>query len=260
MVTETRTGMISGTEVGRGFTQYDVDRGPIVSRKTLGWSPIIAGTGAALSIQAILTFLGIGIGAAAVDPATQVDPTKGLGAGAVVWAILTGLIAYGLGGYFAGALSRPGGHVCGGGVHGMFSWALAGVIGMTITALSGAAILGGTASNPAAASRAAMATSDTGLSNSNGSLGSTIYGSGVVGKTGDQSATTSPSSTATNRTIAGVNEVDARVAAEKATRATSRFALFSALALFMGLVGGTVGGAIGRKYPPVVDPTVDNAA
>lgn len=62
------------------------------------WGPVLAGLFAALSTLATLTVLGLAIGAQAFDPNDQAS-SFGLGAG--IWAAISALIAFGIGGWFA---------------------------------------------------------------------------------------------------------------------------------------------------------------
>lgn len=70
------------------------------------WGPVIAGLFAALATLATLTVLGLAIGADAFDPG---DQAGGFGLGAGIWAAISTLIAFGVGGWLAArAAAVPG--------------------------------------------------------------------------------------------------------------------------------------------------------
>src|SRR5947199_10753691 len=52
------------------------------SFRRVSWAAVFAGVVITLVVQALLTLLGIGIGAANVEPLRQSDPGRGLGIGA----------------------------------------------------------------------------------------------------------------------------------------------------------------------------------
>ena len=69
------------------------------------WGPIIAGLLTALTTLVLLGLLGLAIGLTAVDArqaAAQGGPPAGAGPGSAIWAALSGLLAFLLGGYVAG--------------------------------------------------------------------------------------------------------------------------------------------------------------
>ena len=69
------------------------------------WGPIIAGLLTALTTLLLLGLLGVAIGLTAVDArqaAAQGGPPAGAGPGSAIWAALSGLLAFLLGGYVAG--------------------------------------------------------------------------------------------------------------------------------------------------------------
>jgi hypothetical protein len=117
----------------------------------VSWGAVFAGVVITLVLQALLTLLGIGIGAAKVEPLQQAEPGKGLTAGAAIWFLISTLIAVYVGAMIAGKKS---GSVTKGdrGLHGLLVWgtsAIIGVVSLTTTAgafLGGAgSLLGGTA-------------------------------------------------------------------------------------------------------------------
>jgi len=86
------------------------------------WRSIFAGVFIAFSLLAVLSVLGIAIGATVYGPTTNND-IRAWGTGAFVWALLSAIIAFGLGGFVAGrtiygaAKSAP--------FHGFLVWAVA---------------------------------------------------------------------------------------------------------------------------------------
>ena len=92
----------------------------------ISWGAVLAGVVVALVTQLILNMLGIGIGAATLDPAAGAAenpsaPTFSIGAG--IWFALSGIIASLAGGYAAGRLAgKPKESTAG--WHGLTAWAL----------------------------------------------------------------------------------------------------------------------------------------
>jgi hypothetical protein len=76
--------------------QYDVDVTTPTDR--VRWGPIMAGLFTALSTLALLSVLGLAIGASSFDPG---DQGRNFGIGAGIWGALSALLAFGLGGWMA---------------------------------------------------------------------------------------------------------------------------------------------------------------
>jgi pyruvate/2-oxoglutarate dehydrogenase complex dihydrolipoamide acyltransferase (E2) component len=90
----------------------------------VNWGAIIAGAVIALIIQFLLSLLGVGIGAATLDPAGGDNPDAGtFSIVSAVWYAVTGIIAAFAGGFIA---SRMSGRTLAssGALHGLTSWAV----------------------------------------------------------------------------------------------------------------------------------------
>jgi len=90
----------------------------------VSWAAVLAGVVAMLVTQLILNMLGIGVGAATLDPGTGDNPSvRSVSIGAGIWYALSGIIASFVGGYAAGRLcGRPKESTAG--WHGLTAWAL----------------------------------------------------------------------------------------------------------------------------------------
>lgn len=75
------------------LNSYDV-----VPRKGVSWRAIFAGTITVLSVMLILNLLGLALGFGSIEPTEESNPLSGLGTGALIWWIVSNLIAL-----FAGA-------------------------------------------------------------------------------------------------------------------------------------------------------------
>ncbi len=73
--------------------------------KRISWGAIFAGTLLAIVLMLLLNLLGLGIGLATVNPAEEANPFSGLGTGAIIWWVISNLIAIFAGGYVAGKLA-----------------------------------------------------------------------------------------------------------------------------------------------------------
>jgi hypothetical protein len=118
----------------------------------VAWGAVMAGVVVALITQIVLNMLGIGIGAATLDPMTGDNPdVRSFSIGAAAWWTVSGVIAAFCGGYVAGRLSgKPKEGTAG--WHGLTSWALTMLIvfaffGSAVSTVAGGAmrVVGGTA-------------------------------------------------------------------------------------------------------------------
>lgn len=99
----------------------DVD---VVNRKPIDlvrWGPIIAGLFAALSTLAVLTVLGLAVGLSSFTPG---EDLSGFGIGAGIWAAVSALLAFAVGGFLAARTAAVSGHN-NGILHGAMVWLVA---------------------------------------------------------------------------------------------------------------------------------------
>lgn len=94
----------------------------------ISWGAVFAGVAVALVSQLLLNMLGLGIGAATLDPATSGSPSAAaFSIGAAIWWTLSGIVASFLGGHAAGRLSgRPKESTAG--WHGLTTWAVTTIV------------------------------------------------------------------------------------------------------------------------------------
>ena len=71
----------------------------------ISWGAILAGVVVSLVVMLVLNLLGIGIGLASINPVTEQSPFSGVGTGAIIWWVVSNLIAIFAGGYTAARLS-----------------------------------------------------------------------------------------------------------------------------------------------------------
>src|SRR5829696_2599389 len=72
----------------------------------ISWGAVLAGVVVALVTQLILNMIGVGIGAATIDPGTGDNPSATtFSLGAAVWWALSGIVAALAGGFAAGRLA-----------------------------------------------------------------------------------------------------------------------------------------------------------
>ncbi|MGE0717115.1 MAG: PhnA-like protein [Alphaproteobacteria bacterium] len=109
----------------------------------VSWGAVAAGVAVALVTQALLNILGVGIGAATIDPASGDSPSAGsLAMGSAIWWALAGIVAAFAGGAVAGRLSgRPKRATAG--WHGLISWAATTLIVFWMVASAVGGIVGG---------------------------------------------------------------------------------------------------------------------
>src|SRR4051794_39907354 len=87
----------------REESRFDVVRNRgLGSPRRISWSAILAGVAVVLGMTLLLTLLGAGLGASSVNPTQEQHPFAGLGTGALIWMVITGIVAFFLGGWVAG--------------------------------------------------------------------------------------------------------------------------------------------------------------
>ena len=129
-----------------GDTSYAVN--PADPRLTatinkISWGAVFAGVVLALAAQFLLNLLGVGIGAAVLDPATSDNPTAtSFSIVGGLWFVVSGIVASFIGAYAASRLSgRPSKST--GGFHGITSWAVTTLVILYLLTTSVGALVGG---------------------------------------------------------------------------------------------------------------------
>jgi hypothetical protein len=124
-------------------TAHGVASSATAALNKVSWGAIFAGVAIALSTQFLLNLLGVGIGAAVLDPGTYDNPqasTFSIAGG--IWFVVAGIIASFAGGYVASRLSgRPSNST--GGYQGVTSWAVTTLIVLYLMTTSVGALVGG---------------------------------------------------------------------------------------------------------------------
>lgn len=94
-----------------------------VPRKGVSWRAIFAGTLTVISIMVVLNLIGLAIGFGSIEPTEESNPLKGLGTGALIWWILSNLIALFGGAYVAARVGVSFSNKSGI-IQGIMTWAL----------------------------------------------------------------------------------------------------------------------------------------
>ncbi|NLS07759.1 PhnA-like protein [Rhizobium sp. P32RR-XVIII] len=122
---------------------YVADPRVTASHHKISWGAIFAGVILALSTQFLLNLLGVGIGAAVLDPATSDNPaasTFSIIGG--LWFVAAGIVAAYIGGYVSSQVSgRPDKST--GGFHGVAAWGLTTLVVLYLLTTSVGALVGG---------------------------------------------------------------------------------------------------------------------
>lgn len=127
--------------IRRNTTEVNMD----VNVKRIAWGAIFAGALIMLVTMLLLSLLGLGIGLGSINPASEQQPMQGLGLGAIIWWVLSNLIAVFVGGYVAGKLANV--DFKGSGLlHGVIAWSLYTVISFYILTTTVGAIFSGVGS------------------------------------------------------------------------------------------------------------------
>lgn len=98
----------------------------------ISWSAIIGGIAIAIVTMLALNMLGLAVGAATVNPATDATPVApGLGTAGMVWLAASNLISLFLGGYVAGRMSGLANDTDGA-IHGLVTFGAVVILGLTV--------------------------------------------------------------------------------------------------------------------------------
>jgi hypothetical protein len=98
----------------------------------ISWGAIVAGVAIALVTMLALNMLGLALGAATINPATDATPVEpGLGTGAMIWLAASNLISLFLGGYVAGRMSGLANDTDGA-IHGLVTFGAVVLLGLTV--------------------------------------------------------------------------------------------------------------------------------
>jgi hypothetical protein len=204
--------------------------------KHISWGAIFAGLTTAVIIQLLLTLLGVGIGAASVDPLHERNSGEGLGVGAGLWFFISGIISMYVGGRVAGRFSgsatrqeRM--------LHGVFTWATTSILSVILLATAVGSLLGGAAS---------MLGSAAGVAAQNPSAQAAMnQPQALLSPTGREQVN-DPATRAQA-------EQKAREAGDKAAKRVSQSALWSFFALVLGGLAAAMGAR--SSAPKVVRDT-----
>src|SRR4029453_9530866 len=85
--------------------EFGRNRFGTIPPRRISWSAILAGVAVALGVSILLGLLGAGLGAGSVNPTREQNPMQGLGIGALIWMVVSGIIAFFAGGWVAGYAS-----------------------------------------------------------------------------------------------------------------------------------------------------------
>lgn len=108
----------------------------------LSWGAVFAGVIVSLVAHILLNLLGMGIGAASTEPRADNETVRTVGLLAGIWWSIAGIIAAGIGGWFAGRTLGAGDRDDGL-IHGVLSWAATTlVIAFLLTSVMGGALAG----------------------------------------------------------------------------------------------------------------------
>lgn len=227
MVTKKVESSGDGTYRNAAYTDAADDARSIMLNR-VSWGAVLAGVVVALVVQLILNMIGVGIGAATLDPGTSDNPAAAtLSIGSGIWFAVCGIIAALLGGYTAGRLSgTPKASTAA--WHGLTVWALSALLVVFLVGSSVGGILGstfntmtnamGSLANVAGSTvkTAAVATED--IDNPFASIEQSIKGA-VPGDA--DPATLREAAVASMRAVVTGNEAKAEKAREQAAQALS---------------------------------------
>lgn len=99
--------------------------------RRIRWGAVIAGALLAVATSFALNLLGFGIGLSTINPVQEADPFAGIGTGAIIWYVVSNLLALFVGGFVAGRMAGfPKDTTAG--LHGLLAWALFTILSLYI--------------------------------------------------------------------------------------------------------------------------------
>ncbi|GLK81833.1 PhnA-like protein [Methylopila turkensis] len=133
--------MTATSITGGGPLAHAEDRTAALNQ--ISWGAVFAGVVVALTVQLLLNLLGVGIGAAVVDPGASGNPSAGaFSIAGGVWYLVAGLVGAFAGGYVSSRVSgRPVKTV--GGFHGLTTWAATTLVILYLLTTSVGSLIGG---------------------------------------------------------------------------------------------------------------------
>ena len=227
-----------------------------VAQRRISWGAIIAGLIVSLVCQILLTMLGVAIGAATIDPLNEQKPMEGMGTGAAIWWLVSGLISLFLGACVSGRLAgmpRKGD----GALHGIIMWGTATLITILLfsTALGG--VLGGAMSMFRNVGTQVNTGQGAPASQIGGQIQSELQQRGLTPEQLKQQA----QNTAERVQSDPQAEAQAREAGDKAAKGVSQGAMWTFIALLLGAAVSAWGGAATapRDIRVATEPVVTTA-
>ncbi|RJP24249.1 MAG: hypothetical protein C4520_04405 [Candidatus Abyssobacteria bacterium SURF_5] len=120
----------------------DIRGVPVGILSRISWGAIFAGAVVAVVVQLTLITLGLAIGFATIDPASEQNPFGGLGIGSAIWWIVSSIIALFAGGWVAGRLAGLQ-RIFDAALHGIITWGLVILLSAYFITSAVGAIIGG---------------------------------------------------------------------------------------------------------------------
>jgi hypothetical protein len=111
-------------------------------RRRVSYGSVIAGALVGLVLLILLNMLGVGIGLSTVDIQEDNDTARGLGTIAIIWYIVTGLVALFTAGLIAGRLAQTQ-RLFDGAMHGILSWCIITLVSMYFVTSTLGSLIGG---------------------------------------------------------------------------------------------------------------------
>lgn len=142
-------------------SEVNVYSATMMRARRISWGAIVAGVVIALVTSIALQMLGLSIGAATVNPVSEIDPVEpALGTGAVIWYAASSLISLFLGGFVASHMAGIADETDGV-LHGLVTWAVVALLTLWMLSSGVGSILSGiTSAASSAISQAGQVVAD----------------------------------------------------------------------------------------------------
>lgn len=127
-------------EPTRETTHYTEVQETRVSR--VSWAAVFGGTLIMLITLMLLSLLGVGVGIGSINPLEEARPLQGIGTGALIWWVISNILAVFAGAYTAAKLTNLS-YKYSGALHGILTWSLYTLISFVLMTTAVGAVISG---------------------------------------------------------------------------------------------------------------------
>jgi hypothetical protein len=217
--------------------RFNDGSGNAVNAPRISWGAIFAGSAVGLVVQVWLTFLGVAIGASAINPMESTPSATTMGASSAIWLAISILISSYVGGWVAGRASGVARRGLAA-MHGATSWAVSTMVAFMLVGTAFGAVISGVSGMAKGALSIA----------GNGAAATANQNPGAIGQAVD--AARQGAANALDQAQNAIQSGQAAQAGETAAKAVARSSWGAVVLLLLGLLAGVRGAAMAAPRTP----------